>query len=253
MGDGLPSLTIAVTRDGKTGMSGRKLAQLFLCDPRGLPKMIYESTGGFNDGKNDHNSAKDQSERGFSLTATHRIPLTHRSGGMGLHLFPSELIAKAAVKRLVHLAGKGIDHPPLTAFVEYCVARTLDTIIKETLGWQPTDRFLRPMDEPKPYRPQFKDLYHAIMDKFGIKPTPAVWMGLEEIIPGMTKAARTQRDALGNRYIHMEFNDDGKDRLTLDTKMAMLLVKISSSFREFLEHLRIWRSNDQQQEIDNRN
>ena len=56
MGEGVPSLTIAVTRDGKSGMSGRKLAQLFRCDSRELPKLIYENTGGFSGGNSPHST-----------------------------------------------------------------------------------------------------------------------------------------------------------------------------------------------------
>ena len=250
MGDGVPSLTIGITRDGKTGMSGRKLAKLFRCNQLDLPKLIYENTGVFNAYKNGTFDGKSQSGRGVSMHTTHRIPLSHRAGGKELHLFPSELIATAANQRQLHLARQGIDHPPLTAFVEYCIARTLDTIIKEALGWLPTDRFLRAADEVKPYRPQFKDLYHAVKRKFGIKPTPGVWLNLEEIIRGMANAARTQRDVLGIRYNHMAFNDDGKDQLALDAEMAMLLVNTSSSFKEFLGNLVGWRSGMWQQKLD---
>lgn len=42
------------------------------------------------------------------------------------------------------------------------------------------------------YKPKFSDLYQAYKDKFGTKPPPQVWMGLEEIIPGMVEAARKQ-------------------------------------------------------------
>ena len=252
MGEGGPSLVIAVTRDGKTGMSGKKLALLFHCDIRDLASLIYENTGGFIGGKNASNSIKPRSGRGFSLVSTHRIPPSHRAGGKGLHLFPSELIAPAAMKRLIHLTRRGMAPEalaPLEAFITYFLAKGLDASIKEALGWQATDRYIRQADEVKPYRPQFRDLYHAIKKKFGFKPTPNVWETAEDFLPGMTAAAREQRDALGLGYIHMAFNDDGKDRLALDTETIMLLLNVSSSFKEFLEHLIGWRSGRWQQRL----
>lgn len=250
MGEGVPSLTIAVTRDGKSGMSGRKLAQLFRCDSRELPKLIYENTGGFSGGKNAPNSVKAQSGRGVSVAATHRIPPSHRAAGTEVHLYPSELIAKAANQRQLYLARKGIDHPPLNAFVTYFLAKGLDAAIKTALGWRATHRFIRQEDEVKPYRPQFRKLYHAVKRKFGVKPTPNVWELVEEIITGMTAAARRQRDLLGVVYNHMAFNDDGKDRLALDAEKAMLLLNASCTFKEFLENLIGWRSGNWQQRLD---
>lgn len=244
LGDGLPALVIAVTHDGKTGMSGKRLAELFRCDIRDLASLIYGNTGGFIGGKNDSNSIKPQSGRGVSLVSTHRIPLDQRAGGKELHLFPSEHIAKAAVPRLIRLADKGIDHPPLTAFVEYCVARTLDLEIKGALNWKPTDRFLRPTYELAPYKPKFTDLYQECVKKFGVKPTPLVWNALEEIMPGMVEAVRSQKKVTGSRYNHMEFNEDGSDQLVTDTSTAMAILKISDSFTGFLQNLTKWRSSD---------
>lgn len=95
MGEGLPSLTIAVTRDGKTGMSGRKLADLFRCDWRELPKLIY----GDPVGRNGPELVKSQSGRGQTLSANYRIPPGCKGTGAGLHLFPTELIGPAANQR----------------------------------------------------------------------------------------------------------------------------------------------------------
>ena len=255
MGEGVPSLTIGITRDGKTGMSGRKLADLFRCNKADLPKLIYGNTREGGGDKTVPNPTKPRSitgkRGGDKMVATHRTP--PRQGGNELHLFPAELIAIAAVKRLDHLASKGAspqDKAPLKAFITHFAAKGLDVTIKAALGWQATDRFLRAADEVKPYRPQFKDLYHAVKRKFGIKPTPGVWLNLEEIIRGMANAARTQRDVLGIRYNHMAFNDDGKDQLALDAEMAMLLVNTSSSFKEFLGNLVGWRSGMWQQKLD---
>lgn len=253
MGEGVPSLTIGVTRDGKSGMSGKKLALLFRCDIRDLAPLIYGNTGGFIGGKNGPNPVKSQSGRGFSLVSTHRIPLSHRAGGKELHLFPAELIAATAVKRLVHLTSRGMapeSLAPLEAFITHFAAKGLDAAIKTALGWRATDRFLRQEDEVKPYRPQFRELYHAVKRKFGIKPTPNVWELVEEIITGMTAAARRQRDLLGLGYIHMAMNDDGKNRLALDAEKAMLLLSASRSFKEFLENLIGWRSGNWQQKLD---
>ena len=255
MGEGVPSLVIAVTRDGKTGMSGKKLALLFRCDIRDLPSLIYENTGEGGGGKTAPNLTKPRSTTrvrgGGKMVPTHRTP--PRQGGNELHLFPTELIAPAAVKRLDHMASKGAspqDKAPLKAFITHFAAKGLDVAIKDALGWQATDRYIRQADEVKPYRPQFRDLYHAIKKKFGFKPTPNVWETAEDFLPGMTAAAREQRDALGLGYIHMAFNDDGKNRLSDDTETIMLLLNVSSSFKEFLENLIGWRSGRWQQRLD---
>lgn len=250
MGEGLPSLTIGVTRDGKTGMSGNRLALLFCCNRKDLPELIYGNTGGFIGDKNTPNSIKPRSGRGFSLGTTHRIPPSHRAGGKELHLFPAELIAVAARKRYRHLLLRGADVAALEAFLDHFAAKGLDAAIKTALGWRATHRFLRQEDEVKPYRPQFRDLYHAIKKKFGFKPTPDVWESAEDFLPGMTAAAREQRDALGLGYIHMAINDDGKDRLALDTETIMLLLNVSSSFKDFLNNLIGWRSGRWQQRLD---
>ena len=137
-------------------MSGRKLAQLFRCDIRDLPKLIYENTGVFSGGKNTPNLAKPQSGHGVSVVTTHRIPLSHRGGGTEIHFYPSELIATAALDRLLHLTEKGLDRKvlaPLRAFITHFAAKGLDAAIKTALGWDPTYRFLRAADEVKPYQP----------------------------------------------------------------------------------------------------
>lgn len=250
MGQGVPSLTIGVTRDGKSGMSGANLAKLFRCNPLDLPALIYGDTGVSSHTETGPKLVKSQSGRGFSTHTTHRIPLSHRAGGKELHLYPAELIATAARKRYRHLLLRGADVAALEAFLDHFAAKGLDAAIKTALGWRATHRFLRQEDEVKPYRPQFRELYHAVKRKFGIKPTPNVWELVEEIITGMTAAARRQRDLLGLGYIHMAINDDGKNRLALDAEKAMLLLNASRSFKEFLENLIGWRSGRWQQKLD---
>lgn len=131
MGEDLPSLTISVTRDGKTGMSGEKLARLLRCSPHDLHTLIYRPSA-----KNSDFNAKNQAGRGFTPPPNYRIPPGCKGTSAGLPLFPSELIGPAANQRQLHLARKGIEHPPLTAFIEYCIVRTLDLAIKDALGWR---------------------------------------------------------------------------------------------------------------------
>ena len=154
IGEGVPVLTIGITRDGKTGMSGRELARLFRCSPLRLPKLIYGNTGGFSAYKNGTFDGKTQSGHGISVRTTHCIPRPHRAAGTEVHLFPSELIARAANQRQLDLARQGKDHPPLTAFVEYCIAQTLDTVIKEALEWEDANNALLKDGKVKSYSVQ---------------------------------------------------------------------------------------------------
>lgn len=282
MGEGVPSLIIGITRDGKSGMSGAKLARLFRCNPLDLPKLVYGNTGDFIayknstfeskgqsgsgisshtttaenlGGKNGPTPVTSQSGRGFTLVATHRIPLSHRAGGKELHLFPSELIATAAVERLVHLSRRGIAPKacaPLKGFVTYFAAKGLDAAIKTALDWKPTYRFLRGEDEVRPYQPLFSALQKASLVKWGCCLPPGAWLIIEEILPGMARAAQTQRDTLGIGYIHMAFNDDGRSQLAFDAEKAMVLLTVSHTLKEYLEHLETWRSDVRKQVFDMR-
>ena len=253
MGEGVPSLTIGITKEGKTGMSGGKLAQLFRCNQLDLPQLIYGNPAERGSYKNGTFGTKSRSGRGFTLHTTHRIPLGCRGAGAELHLFPSELIATAAVKRLRHLDRQGVDPQalaPLEAFITHFAAKGLDTVIKKALGWRPTDRFLRGEDEVKPYQPQFSDLQNASLVKWGCPLPPGAWLTIEEIIPGMARAAQTQRDALGIDYNHMAFNDNGRTHLAIDAEKVMMLVNVSCSVKEFLGNLGSWRSGMWQQKLD---